>query len=237
MEFSPHPLHHTYYHTGITVCREPGVRVLAGQTSVWDCSEFYATHTPNLPTSTQCAPDASGARTPSTYQYQGGPGEEAVLRTPPGVGFPVGGDTGITSLVSFAHFPAPTADGATDGPSITVKLVRGVPDMKTADFVEIQGLGFVGPQSVGTVDAVYTLSEAKEIHPFALYTHWHKKAIGVQTWIQWQDGSEELILTQDPHTFSGVTHLHPPFPTLRKGDKIRNECTFNNTDSEALEVQ
>lgn len=61
--------------------------------------------------------------------------------------------------------------------------------------------------------------------------------IDVEVWIKRRGGERDVILTQDPRSFSGLTDVTGDMSAvMRKDDQLTVRCTFNNTDASFLRI-
>lgn len=239
MEISPHPISGMYYHILTMACDGPGYRdPRPGRPSVWDCgtNQTYERFT-GLPRAEQCA-SSDSPHGSFKYQSQGGSSEEARLVLPEGTGIPVGGRTGLKSIVFGFHFPqlSRTVDGTTGETRVDVQLIRNQRHMKPTSSILLGGFGFLAPKSVSSISASWTVDQDIPVHPTVVYTHTHELAIDIKVAIQRKDGERELMHEKDPRKHKGMTTLTPEPQAMRLGDKLLVECVYNNTQDTSIRV-
>lgn len=225
---------------GLTACKSPGFVAPDGDPDVvWSCLSsvfgFKQFHVPGLPEGKICGNE--GEITGETgvpggrYQYQRGPVEPSTVRLPPGIGYPMGGNTGLRSLTFFTHYSYGTPDNMTADSAITIRLLRHKHNMTAAGIAIMEAVGVVGPHSVGWVEGDITIREDVELHLLTIYTHWHKRVIAVSCSIVTPDGNITLFHDPAPRDFQGTADISPLNLTVRQGDKIRTRCTYDNSDN------
>lgn len=212
----------------------------------WDCGgDVFSGHMSGLPTGPECpvVPHGEHGHNGFHYQFQGGSADEASLVLPPGFGIPVGGETGLKSLVVTFHFPKRSqVIGSRTGVSgIDFSTVRPNPGttITPVGVMVIGGQGYVGRQSLGTVVGTHVVDH--KIHPLSLYSHFHDLATEIKVEVGRGNGQKwEEIMKQDPRTFRGVTSKWTngsAYPVIESGDRLKVQCTFNNTFSSALRIE
>lgn len=217
------------------VCDEPAFGLNEGESRSWDCTdeESFGRKTPALSADRRCFLDGK-LHAGTNFQFEGGSVEEGTLTFPPGSGFPVDAAK-KKSVLFFVHYPK-KRDGLIQGSSLEVSLKRSQTVVKTAGTIELSAVGFIGPQSVGTISGSWRLQEMP-IQILRLYTHWHDLAIDVMVGVKKANGEEHMMLHQDPHAFKGITNISASeFAILNPGDRLTFNCTYNNTDAGALRV-
>lgn len=211
----------------------------------WDCeSPSNAQQEPVLPVATECSRDGQN-HDYFNYQFQGGSPDEGSLRLPHGYGIPVGDGTAFKWIVIQFHFfePEKLVNGSIAGSEVEVTLAPQSPrsPIRAVASLLLMAYGFVGAHSVGSVTAIWRQEEDFEMDLLLLYTHWHETnnmVIDVVVWIERTSGDEDVILRQDPLTFSGITDVtNSSTAVIRRGDRLFVECTYNNTRDHNLRVQ
>lgn len=239
VDITPFPDYEKEFHYGFIACSEPGYTA-TGEQEAWNCMQNTQWNrirpVPGLVSAGWCAPDSQSE---TLFQYQGGAGEETAMRSPPGTGFAVGGDTGFQWLVLYSHFPYGSSDNMTTDSSlqVTTKTVTSDSSKQSVSMrgwhqILMEAKGVIGAHSTGWVQGYYTIDEDVTLHLVQLYIHFHRRFIRSQTYIiRALDGSQQLISQQDVD-YKGMIDLTPNNLTMSRGDKLMTRCWIDNEDNE-----
>lgn len=214
----------------------------------WECGGGYGSSGqtyPPLPQGSDCHADSDSERGSFIVSRQfdeGNNDEVSSLNLPKGTGIPIGGETGIKSLVAVFHFRDRnrTSDGRSGVSQVDVRIVNQKDGMQGVGELVLEANGFVGENSVASVSGSWILDQELVMRPVLLYSHTHDLAIDLTVTIEGKDGQNARVLYQeDRRQNSGVTRYSQPDPSslIRPGDRVTVTCTYNNTRSSVLRVQ
>lgn len=158
------------------------------------------------------------------------------IELPPGVGFKIGGSSGIDYLVLQVHYGNTTvfqsSTDITDNSGIALHMVSGANHgiTKLAGIYILLSYGYV-PQGVSKHTMECMLQEDKVLHPFRFRTHTHKLGTKVAAFKKSPANSYEPVLIgehnpQEPQMFYPVEDKSM---SVTRGDRIYAYCDFNNT--------
>lgn len=182
------------------------------------------------------APACEDDRQVFNYEFKGGSGSE--FRLPEGTGLPVGPGTALEQMVGFVRFPVTGDNRTIAGPVLEVGLVAPSDDTIPISALVLESYGFVDRMSVASVSGSWTLEQEMRMHLRLLHLHTHETAIDVVVWIETTSGGKEVVLRQNPRSFSGVVDVSDSSSAvLRHGDRLVVQCTFNNTKEHKLRVE
>lgn len=234
-----------HHHLIIAACHEAGFQdaVSTDYPVVWECGyEDLGKRTDILPNAPECSPNG---RAYFSTQFQGGSADDGSLVLPHGTGVPVGSGSPFQTIVAIFHFPRTKEliHGSTAGSGfeVTFSHVPHNENMRSIWSLLIMADGFVGAHSVNTISGSWTLREQTVMHLKRLYTHWHEMndmAIKIQVWIERTSGERDIILSQDPKAFQGISDVsNSTSAVIRTGDRLTIQCTYNNTSDRNIRVQ
>jgi len=183
----------TAHHILVYGCELPGYYERDTPRAIWDCGEMAETVTefPRAPTCSR------GSQIVYAWAM-----DAPKLVLPEGVGFKVGGDTGVNFLVLQVHYA--TVDkfqnGATDNSGIVLSLLDGKTDKvnKRAGVLLLGTGGSVPGRQVEHMETTCLIDEPLVLHPFAFRTHTHKLGKVVSGWKVDSDSRWTLVGRHDP---------------------------------------
>lgn len=97
-----------------------------------------------------------------------------------GVGFRVGGESGIRHLVMQVHYMHELKEADESG--VTVTYTEEVQPKEAATLLLVTG-GAMAPNAEETFETACVISEDVSIHPFAFRTHTHRHGKEVSGWV------------------------------------------------------
>jgi hypothetical protein len=100
------------------------------------------------------------------------------------------------------------------------------PDVHVANVLTAAKLSLDLPPGESHADGVCTLTYDQTI--FAVAPHMHALGVHLKTWIERKSGGSDVLYDQDFDFDRQSYNLIDPIEA-KKGDKIRVECTWNNT--------
>lgn len=222
--FQPHASMQNAHHVLIYGCAEPG-----SDKSSWDCGEMHAdsSHFTNGPV---CA---SGSEIIYAWAM-----DAPELHLPTGVGFKVGGETGINWLVLQVHYmdvtPFAAPNNGTDASGVTLITSRVALPRRAGVYLMGTG-GEIPPYSVTYLETACSYREPFVMHPFAFRTHAHTHGRVVSGY-RIRDGEWLEIgrmSPQKPQMFYNVTN---PGMTVKSGDILAARCTMANDEGRTVQV-
>ena len=157
---------------------------------------------------------------------------------PPGIGFRVGGSTGLKDLVLTKHFwhQDKCPEGEDSGYELEIIAAKDAPDYKSAGQLCIETGGRIPAKSISSVEMAIQIEDPGPLHAFAHFTHTHMMGTSVSVWKVNNQTNEWIHWA----TFDPIANRHHQFfdpskdLTLNQGDVIAVRCTYNNTlDREA----
>lgn len=214
-----------------------------GISDPFDCSRNYLPHLIDvLPSADFChTEDDEPSYGTFMAQYQGGDLEKGTVRLPPGVGFAVGGETGISAIVTMFHFMNrdDAVEHMTGVSGMDLRVVRDTSaSFNRSSTLMLIAQGFVGGHSVGLVSGCWTLDQDVRVQPLLMYVHTHPGTVSFEALVVRRSGQGIVILHQDPHAYSGYTHISDPNAvTMEVGDKLMITCTIANKQDALLRVE
>jgi peptidylglycine monooxygenase len=174
-----------------------------------------------------------------TYAW-GAPSGEAAFSLPHGMGFEVGGDTGLRYIVIGIHYEhIGGRDGYTDHSGHILTIVPKSEGTKTrADTFATQFFGTTPAHSVSKFDAACDLDNNEDgqdvvIHPMMVFTHLHWNAVRLSMWKVSADQNWTLIDVRAPTKDVWEPVLNPNV-TLTQFDTLAIRCTMNNTPDKEM---
>lgn len=227
VEFTPHASKDTAHHILIYGCEVPGHYERDTPRSIWDCGEM-STSGSEYPRAPTCARG-------STIVYAWAM-DAPKLVLPEGVGFKVGGNSGINFLVLQVHYASVEkfVNGETDNSGIVLTMLPAHTNMvsKRAGVLLLGTGGVIRRNSVEHMETSCMIRENVVMHPFAFRTHTHKLGTAVSGWKI--DSNENWILIgrhdpQKPQMFYPIESDPKNELTVAEGDIMAARCTMNNT--------
>lgn len=216
--FKPNATKMTAHHMLIYGCEEPGADV-----GVYNCGEMTSSE-PDLETHGICGEGKSQV----IYAWAM---DAPALELPDGVGFRVGGDTGINYLVLQVHY-ASTEYIAEDGDDSGV-ILEFTEQMqpKTAGVLLMGTGGMAPPHTTTYFETSCDIEDSRTIHPFAFRTHTHALGKVVSGYKVDKSNKWSLIGKKDPHLPQMFYPVADKSLSLTKGDTVAARCTMvNNRD-------
>lgn len=164
---------------------------------------------------------------------------------PAGVGFRVGGDSGINYLILQVHYENASAYDPQPGGELGFELTL-VPQSsglvtKSAAMLFVRTEGEIGPGAWQNWDAGCLLNESLVIHPFAFRVHTHALGRLGSVWkVEGGSGAQErkwsLIGKRDPQLPQGYYPVADPSVSLSAGDVIATRCLLHNNRTSAVQT-
>ena len=222
----------TVHHAALFGCREPGYLATAedGLDSLWHCPLApglqHATPKPgDLPRRPPCESLTSG-----TYFYAWVQRARQRFELPPGIGYRVGGDSGINYIVLQGHFfPEPSTPDHL-GMRVTFAPAAANPDMKRASVFVSATEGIIPAKPVVHFEGACPLKEPIAIHPVAYRVHAHAAGYSISGWqVTPATKTWRLIGRRSPQLPEDYTRIDHLNLTLRQGDVIATRCVYHNT--------
>lgn len=220
--FRPNATKHVAHHILIYGCESPGYREWDTPRAVWDCGEMATSHS--------MFHKGPTCRTGSQIIYAWAMDAPA-LKLPEGVGFKIGGNSGINYLVLQVHYADTTAflDGhKRDSSGIVLSLVPGdTNQVKRRAGVYVLGTGgMIRAHTRENFESACRINENLTLYPFAFRTHTHKLGKAVTGYVvrkgRWTNIGKHS--PQEPQMF------YPAKKGLKivKGDVLAARCTMQN---------
>uniref|UniRef100_A0A0R3RRA3 peptidylglycine monooxygenase n=1 Tax=Elaeophora elaphi TaxID=1147741 RepID=A0A0R3RRA3_9BILA len=213
--FKPYATMQKAHHMLLFGCIQPG-----SDEAIWDCGDMTSAG-PNFQRASVCDDQ------PSILYAWGRDAPELYL--PEGVGFKVGGDTGIRYLILQVHYKTQL------GPDYSGVRIESTtePQPKRASTLLMVTGGILPAKKRETFEAACIVDEDIEIHPFAFRTHTHRHGELVSGWVVRQNeyghDTWELIGERNPllpQMFQRVDNNI----TIRQGDVLAARCVLNNKE-------
>jgi len=223
VEFTPKASKNTAHHILVYGCETPGHYKRDVPRGVWDCGEMAETVT-DFPRAPTCARGAT-----IIYAWAM---DAPKLVLPQGVGFKVGGHSGINFIVLQVHYAHVDhfLNGGTDNSGIvlTMQPQSATSVTKRAGVLLLGTAGKINRHSVEHMETECPIREPLTLHPFAFRTHTHKLGTAVSGWKVDTNGNWQLIgrhNPQQPQMFYPVEESL----VISQGDIVAARCTMNNT--------
>lgn len=221
--FIPHGNMSTAHHMLLYGCVTPG-----GE-DVWNCGEMLAKDS-GVENGPVCA---EGSQIIYAWAM-----DAPMLKLPEGVGFKVGGDTGVQYLVLQVHYK----DVSQFIPPINHKDNSGLTLMATpvaqprrAGVYLLATDGTIPSHSTTYMESACSIEDDVKLHPFAFRVHTHKHG-KVVSGFRVRDGQWKEIgrkSPQEPQMFYNVTD---PAMTVEKGDIVAARCTMVDEEDSPVNV-
>lgn len=221
--FQPNATMHVAHHILIYGCAVPGYQEQDSPRAVWDCGEMSHSHSEFFKGPT-CA---SGAQIVYAWARDAPP-----LKLPEGVGFKIGGDSGIRYLVLQVHYADTTAfltkKRKTDMSGIVLSVLPGdTPLVKRRAGIYLLGTGgMIRAHTTEHFETACRMDEQITLYPFAFRTHTHALGKAVTGYVvrngKWINIGKHNPL--EPQMF------YPANKGIKivKGDVLAARCTMYN---------
>lgn len=228
--FRPNATMHVAHHILIYGCMEPGYREQDSPRAVWDCGEMSNSNSEFFKGPT-CA---KGPQIIYAWARDAPP-----LSLPEGVGFKIGGNSGIKYLVLQVHYADTTAfldPHKTDMSGIVLSVLPGNTQLvkRRAGIYLLGTGGMIRSHQTEHFEAACLIDENLTLYPFAFRTHTHKLGKAVSGYVV-RNGQWTNIGKHDP--------LQPQmfYPAnkgikVTKGDILAARCTMYNFRNRATYV-
>lgn len=218
--FVPHADKQVAHHMLLYGCEEPGQ-----QEGTWDCGEMSAASV--LPV---CE---SGMKI--IYAWASNAPD---MMLPEGVGFKVGGDSGIKWLVLQIHYLhvdafLPPLNGV-DNSGITMVTTHTEQPKLAATYLLVTG-GVVPAHSTVYMEAACQYKESTVLHPFAFRTHTHQHG-KVSAGYRVRDGEWSEIGRIDPQKPQYFYNVTDPNLTVKQDDFLAARCTMVNDEDRDVPI-
>jgi len=213
--FKPNATKMTAHHMLIYGCEAPGSDV-----GVYNCGEM-SSEEPDLETHSICGEGKSQV----IYAWAM---DAPSLELPDGVGFRVGGDSGINYLVLQVHYASTDyIDEDGDDSGVILEVTEQV-QPKTAGVL-LMGTGGKAPARTTTFfETSCEIEDPRTIHPFAFRTHTHSLGKLVSGYKVDRENNWSLIGKRDPSLPQMFYPVSDKSITLSKGDVVAARCTMVN---------
>ena len=237
----PHLRSNPQYHLAFYGCESPGYvdPIHPQKQSVWHCDPNSRFDPEGVPRGHRCGlVNGQISKLNDHVMNQWFPDTEAT-QPPTGVGFQVGGKTGIRYLILTVHYFAPEAfkKGERDESGFMLKMTK-CNTTKKANLIMLEGKGRLLPRSVDKVEIAYRIPIPIILHPFTFFVHTHRHAYTHgSAYKVTPDGHWFLIGEQDVTTPAGIAPVADASMILRQGDVIAARCFFNNTSDRVIEMK
>ncbi|XP_071507149.1 peptidyl-glycine alpha-amidating monooxygenase-like [Diadema antillarum] len=153
-----------------------------------------------------------------------------------GVGFHVGGSSGINSLMIQLHYGDHFQDGNADHSGITLTMTH-TPQPFIGGIYWLWSSNInVPPHSTNVhIDIACMYNSSANIHPFAFRTHTH--CLGkVITGYLIRDGEWTVIAQGDPQWPQAFYSLPTVYTTVQLGDILAARCTYDSNSDVSVHV-
>jgi peptidylglycine monooxygenase len=162
------------------------------------------------------------------------------LVLPAGVGFKVGGLTGVNYLVLQVHYAnvEKFQNGATDNSGIILSTLPADTTLvnKRAGVLLLGTAGSIPARSIEHMETTCLIEEPLVLHPFAFRTHTHKLGRAVSGWLVDQQGNWKLVGRHDPQKPQMFYPVEDKSIVVREGDVMAARCTMNNNLTHTVHV-
>lgn len=240
--FQPNASATKVHHILIYGCSVPGKYMRDTPNHVWECGEMnlVAGSSPENSPYDQGPVCGQGEKTTILFGWAL---DAPAIELPPGVGFRIGGNSGIDYLVLQVHYGNTTifrqSEDITDDSGIVLETVSG-PDhgiTKLAGIYLLLSYGYV-PQGITKHEMECQMNEDKIIHPFRFRTHTHKLGTKVAAFKKPSHNHHEQILIgeHDPQQPQMFYPVGDKTMTIGKGDRIYAYCDFNNNRGQTVMI-
>ncbi|CAN7939868.1 unnamed protein product, partial [Ixodes hexagonus] len=222
--FTPNATMHVAHHILIYGCTEPGYREWDTPRAVWDCGEMSGANDMY-----RSGPTCAWG-TQTIYAWAR---DAPALSLPKGVGFKIGGNSGVRFLVLQVHYADTTAFlGGTkrDNSGILLTVVPGsTKSVKRRAGVYLLGTaGMIPAKQKVKMEVACRMKEKITLHPFAFRTHTHVLGKAVSGYVikngKWINIGKHNPLEPQASMFypanKGITVV--------KGDILAARCTMKS---------
>lgn len=232
VEFNPHATQNTAHHILIYGCEAPGFYERDTPRAIWDCGEMSMAGGSDFPKGPTCSKGSS-----IIYAWAK---DAPKLVLPEGVGFKVGGTSGINFLVLQVHYAHVDkfVNGATDNSGIILTMLPHDTQhvTKRAGVLLLGTGGSIPPHHIEHMETTCRIEEPLVLHPFAFRTHTHKLGTAVTGWKIDDKNNWILIGRHDPQQPQMFYPVSDHDLTLTENDILTARCTMNNTLSHRVDV-
>lgn len=162
------------------------------------------------------------------------------LELPPGVGFKVGGDSGINYLYIQVHYELSEGGSvSTDDSGVLIRTVSGQDSgiTKGAGILRLMSSGYV-PEGISRHIVDCEILENKVIHPFRMRTHTHELGINMGLFMSPASDPTELVLIgeHDPQQPQVFYPIDDETLTIRREDKLISFCDYYNYRGKTVSI-
>ncbi|EFO28034.1 hypothetical protein LOAG_00450 [Loa loa] len=203
------------HHMLLFGCGQPGTDEV-----IWDCGDM-TTAGPDFQRAPICKDQ------PNILYAWGRNASE--LHLPEGVGFKVGGNTGIQYLVLQVHYKGKLGR---DYSGVSIESTVGPLTKRASTLLMITG-GKLPPNNRETFETACIVDEDIEIHPFAFRAHTHRHGEMVSGWVvrenDYGQDTWELIGERNPLLPQMFQPVNKNI-TIRQGDVVAARCVLNNKE-------
>lgn len=214
---------HNAHHILLFGCDEPG-----SDDEVWDCGEMTS-----VSDGLRRAPTCKSS--PAILYAWAKDAPE--LKLPKGVGFRVGGDSGINYLVMQVHYMHDRNEP--DHSGVTLYHTEE-PQPKTAAVMLLVTGGLLPPKATESFETACVIEEDVEIHPFAFRTHAHRHGVEVSGWVvnENEKGDDEwfLIGRRDPQLPQMFAPVQNTSLVIHGGDMVAARCILKNNEDRLIKM-
>ncbi|XP_022671226.1 peptidylglycine alpha-hydroxylating monooxygenase-like isoform X2 [Varroa jacobsoni] len=225
--FLPNATAHTAHHILVYGCSIPGYHQRDTPRAIWDCGEMTGGQS-KYRRAPVCA---DGSQILYAWALDAPP-----LKLPKGVGFKVGGNSGVNFLILQVHYADVSSfvNGNRDHSGISLEMVDGSSGVvKRRAGIYLLGTGGMLPAKREThLETACKIDEDVTMFPFAFRTHTHKLGLAVSGWKVARDPSSKrnqwtLIGKRNPQLPQMFYPLNEPLK-IKKGDVLAARCTMFN---------
>ena len=234
--FEPNASATKVHHILIYGCSVPGKYMRDTPNYIWECGEMNLGSDSTAGTTNYDSGPVCGVGGKTTILF-GWALDAPAIELPTGVGFKIGGDSGIDYLVLQVHYghtkifrehPGTVSDNS----GIFLKTIAGDDNAitKMAGIYLLVSYGYV-PKGVSKHIMECEFQEDKVIHPFRFRTHTHKLGTKVAAYKKpaYDPDKEILIGEHDPQQPQMFYPVEDKSMTIRRGDRVYAYCDYNNT--------
>ncbi|KJH50594.1 copper type II ascorbate-dependent monooxygenase domain protein [Dictyocaulus viviparus] len=153
------------------------------------------------------------------------------LNLPKGVGFRVGGDSGINFLVMQVHYMEER--DKPDYSGVTLHHTQEVQPKTAATMLLVTG-GILPPKSTESFETACMIQEDVVLHPFAFRTHSHRHGVDISGWNEKGDDKWTLIGRRDPQLPQMFVPVQNKSLVIHQGDIIAARCILKNDENRVI---
>jgi peptidylglycine monooxygenase len=221
--FDPHGSMKTAHHILVYGCTMPGSEDL-----IWNCGEMNAASS-QFGTGPVCS---SGSQIIYAWAK-----DAPQLELPEGVGFKVGGDSGINYLVVQVHYMHPMKEPDYSG--VTAQMTFN-PQPRRAGVLLMVTDGQIQPHKTEHFETACVIDEPVTLHPFRFRTHAHKMGKVVSGWkvVEKPNGKDQwrLIGKHDPQKPQMFYPVADPKMTIKEGDIVAARCFMESKEDHVVRI-